>query len=113
MTLIHVCIDKGLGELECQRISGMCGRLYNDNDSAVLMKGRNKSLMQQSLCEKLCGVYASCGALAALYSREMHPTAASQYKQGAGQTVSVDMLRTTMHNVLPGKMLANCSLRSL
>merc|ERR1719506_54651 len=42
--LIHISIDKGPGELELQQRSGLCGRNYMDNRSAITMKGNNTRL---------------------------------------------------------------------
>ena len=73
-------------------MAGLCGRNYMDNRSAITMKGNNTRLMQQSFCEKVSGLYSSCAALAAVYAKE---------RQLGAQTVAVDMVGCTVHNLMP------------
>jgi len=89
---IRVHIKHGVGEVTLQQKSGMCGRQYKENESATLLQGDGKSMVQIMMCEKTAGFYAASAVNAALYCLG---------RGGAPQVVEIDMAASTMLNLMP------------
>lgn len=88
--LVHLTVDRKVGELEAQAISGACALQREDGPFG------NRSHLCTMNAEKSCGLYAAQSVCAALFAREMQGPPKAE-----GQAIRIGILESAFHFAYP------------